>query len=158
MSQIIEEELQTVKVAVLSGPNHAEEVSMKMPTASIVACKNLKTGKIICDVLQTQYFKLYELDDVIGTEICAALKNIAALATGACDGLGFGDNSKAAIITLSLMEMNNFGRHFGAKRGTVYGLAGVGDLVATCMSRHSRNRKVGEQLAKGKTMEEIKKK
>ncbi|MEK6943205.1 MAG: NAD(P)H-dependent glycerol-3-phosphate dehydrogenase [Nanoarchaeota archaeon] len=157
MSQIIEEELQTVKVAVLSGPNHAEEVSMKMPTASIVACKNLKTGKIICDVLQTQYFKLYELDDVIGTEICAALKNIAALATGACDGLGFGDNSKAAIITLSLMEMNNFGRHFGAKRGTVYGLAGVGDLVATCMSRHSRNRKVGEQLAKGKTMEEIKK-
>ena len=79
MSQIIEEELQTVKVAVLSGPNHAEEVSMKMPTASIVACKNLKTGKIICDVLQTQYFKLYELDDVIGTEICAALKILQRL-------------------------------------------------------------------------------
>src|SRR3989338_8193625 len=103
------------------------------------------------------YFKLYQLNDVAGVEICGSLKNISAIATGVCDGLGFGDNARASIITLGLMEMNNFGRHFGAKRGTVYGLAGVGDLIATCTSRHSRNRFVGEQLAKGKSMQEIKK-
>ena len=100
---------------------------------------------------------MYQLNDVAGVEICGALKNITAIATGVCDGFGLGDNAKASIITLGLMEMNNFGRHFGAKRGTVYGLAGVGDLIATCTSRHSRNRFVGEQLAKGKNMGEVRK-
>src|SRR3989338_4956006 len=128
-----------------------------MPTASVVASKDKRTCKIIADCLATPYFKTYQLDDVAGVEICGALKNITAMATGICDGLGIGDNAKASIITLGLMEMNNFGRHFGAKRGTVYGIAGVGDLIATCMSRHSRNRFVGEQFAKGKSMEEIKK-
>lgn len=157
MSQVIEEEMGSAKIAVLSGPNHAEEVSMKMPTASVVASKSSKTGKIVAEALATPYFKLYQLNDVTGVEICGALKNISAIATGVCDGLGFGDNAKASIITLGLMEINNYGRHFGAKRGTVYGLAGVGDLIATCTSRHSRNRFVGEQLAKGKRMEEIRK-
>lgn len=157
MSQVIEDELGKAEIAVLSGPNHAEEVSIKMPTASVVASKDKKTGKMVADCLCTSYFKLYYIDDVIGAEICGALKNISAIATGVCDGLGFGDNARASIITLGLMEMNNFGRHFGAKRGTVYGLAGVGDLIATCTSRHSRNRFVGEQLARGKTIEEIKK-
>ena len=157
MSQVIEDELETSKIAVLSGPNHAEEVSRKMPTASVVASKDKKAAKIVADCLAMPYFKIYQLNDIVGVEICGALKNITAMATGICDGLGIGDNAKASIITLGLMEMNNFGRHFGAKRGTVYGIAGVGDLIATCMSRHSRNRFVGEQFAKGKSMEEIKK-
>ena len=157
MSQVIEDELGNARIAMLSGPNHAEEVSMKMPTASVVASKDKKACKIAAEALATPYFKLYQLNDVIGVEICGALKNISAIATGVVDGFGFGDNARASIITLGLMEMNNFGRHFGAKRGTVYGLAGVGDLIATCISRHSRNRFVGEQLAKSKPMEEIKK-
>ncbi len=157
MSQVIEDELGNAKIAVLSGPNHAEEVSRKMPTASVVASKDKRTGKIAAEFIGTNAFKLYQLNDVAGVEICGALKNISAIATGVCDGFGFGDNARASIITLGLMEMNNFGRHFGAKRGTVYGLAGVGDLIATCTSRHSRNRFVGEQLAKNKSIEEIKK-
>ena len=158
MSQVVEDELgKKTKIAVLSGPNHAEEVSTRMPTASVVASKDKATGKIVAEAFATPYFKLYQLKDIAGVEICGALKNISAIATGVCDGLGFGDNARASIITLGLMEMNNFGRHFGAKRGTVYGLAGVGDLIATCTSRHSRNRFVGEQLAKNKSMHEIKK-
>lgn len=157
MSQIIEEELGTAKIAVLSGPNHAEEVSLKMPTASVIASRDKKTCKKISEILATNTFKLYQLNDVEGVEMCGALKNISAIATGVVDGLGFGDNAKASIITLGLMEMNNFGRHFGAKRGTVYGLAGVGDLIATCMSKHSRNRFFGQELAKGRAMNEIKK-
>ena len=158
MSQVIEDEFgKKAKIAVLSGPNHAEEVSTKMPTASVVASKDKSTGKIVAETLATPYFKLYQLNDVVGVEICGALKNISAIATGVSDGLGFGDNARASIITLGLMEMNNFGRHFGAKRGTVYGLAGVGDLIATCTSKHSRNRFVGEQLARNKSMHEIKK-
>lgn len=158
MSEVIEEVLgKSAKIVVLSGPNHAEEVSRKMPTATVVASKSKKAGKLVADCLATPYFKAYQLADITGVEICGALKNITAMATGVGDGLGFGDNARASIITLGLVEMNNFGRHFGAKRGTVYGLAGVGDLIATCTSRHSRNRFVGENLAKGKTMEEIRK-
>ena len=158
MSQVIEDELGAkTKIAVLSGPNHAEEVSMKLPTASVVASKDKKIARIAADCLTTPHLKVYQLNDVAGVEICGALKNISAIATGVCDGFNLGDNARASIITLGLMEMNNFGRHFGAKRGTVYGLAGVGDLIATCTSKHSRNRFVGEQLAKGKLMEEIKK-
>jgi len=158
MSQAIEEELgKKTKIAVLSGPNHAKEVSRKLITASIIASKDGKVGKIAADSLGTDYFRIYQLNDIIGVEICGALKNTSAIAVGICDGIGLGDNANASILTLGLMEMNNFGRHFGAKRGTVYGLAGVGDLIATCTSKHSRNRFVGEQLSKGKTMEEIKK-
>ncbi len=157
MSQVIEDELATSKIAVLSGPNHAEEVSRKMPTASVVASKDKKAVKLAAECLATPYFKVYELNDVVGVETCGALKNITAMATGVCDGLGIGDNAKASIITLGLMEMNNFGRHFGAKRGTVYGIAGVGDLIATCISKHSRNRFIGEQFAKNKSMKEIRK-
>lgn len=158
MSEIIEDELgKKTKIAVLSGPNHAEEVSKKMPTAAVVASKDNAAGKAIADCFSTRMFKVYQLNDVAGVEVCGALKNISAIATGVCDGFGFGDNARASIITLGLVEMNNFGRNFGAKRGTIYGLAGVGDLIATCTSRHSRNRFVGEQLAKGKSIEEIKK-
>ncbi|HLC60969.1 MAG TPA: NAD(P)H-dependent glycerol-3-phosphate dehydrogenase [Candidatus Nanoarchaeia archaeon] len=157
MTEVIEDVLgKNSKVTALSGPNHAEEVGRKMPTASVLASNNQKLGKFVAEKLSTPAFKVYYLNDVAGVETCGALKNITAIATGVCDGFGFGDNARASIITLGLMEMNNFGRHFGAKRGTVYGLAGVGDLIATCVSKHSRNRFVGEQLAKGKTMKEIK--
>ena len=158
MSQIIEDVLgKSAKIAVLSGPNHAEEVSTKKPTASVVASKEKRISKIIAECLCNSHFKLYQLSDVAGVEVCGAFKNISAIATGVCDGFGFGDNARASMMTLGLMEMNKFGRHFGAKRGTVYGLAGVGDLIATCTSKHSRNRFLGENLAKGKTFEEIKK-
>ena len=157
MSQVIEDELGKARIAVMSGPNHAEEVSRKMPTASVIASKDKKTCKIVAECFATPSLKVYQLNDVVGVEICGALKNISAIATGVCDGFGFGDNARASIITLGLSEINNFGKRFGAKRGTVYGLAGVGDLIATCTSKHSRNRFVGEQLARGKTIEEIKK-
>ncbi len=157
MSQLIEDELPKARIAVLSGPNHAEEVSTKMPTASVIASKDKMVNKMAAEAFATPSFKLYQLNDVAGVEICGALKNITAIATGVCDGFGFGDNARASIITLGLMEMNNFGKHFGAKRGTVYGLAGVGDLIATCTSEHSRNRFFGKELAKSKSTEEIKK-
>ncbi|MBW2984217.1 NAD(P)-dependent glycerol-3-phosphate dehydrogenase [Candidatus Woesearchaeota archaeon] len=158
MSEILEEELPShVKVVALSGPNHAEEVSRKIPTATVIASKDLECLKTAKEVFSTNYFKVYPHYDIIGVEICGAIKNITAIATGVCDGLGFGDNARGAIITLGLTEMNRFGREFGAKRATCFGLAGVGDLIATCTSKHSRNRFVGQKLAEGKSLEEIKK-
>ena len=154
MSQVIENEIGTSRIAVLSGPNHAEEIGAKKPTASVLASKNRKVRNIAAEVLSTPLFKIYQLDDAAGVQICGALKNITAIATGVVDGFEFGDNAKASIITLGLMEINNFGRYFGAKRGTVYGLAGVGDLIATCISRHSRNRYFGLNIARGKTIEQ----
>jgi glycerol-3-phosphate dehydrogenase (NAD(P)+) len=156
MSEILEEELHN-KVVALSGPNHAEEISRKIPAATVIASKHLDILPKIKDALETQYFKVYPHDDIIGIEICGAIKNITAVAVGVCDGLKLGDNVKASIITLGLTEMNRVGKFFGAKRATFYGLAGVGDLVATCTSKHSRNRFVGEKIAQGKSFEEIKK-
>lgn len=158
MSEILEEELPShVKIAALSGPNHAEEVSKKIPTATVIASKYPECMETAKEVFSTNYFKVYPHEDIVGVEICGAIKNITAIATGVCDGLGLGDNARGAIITLGLTEMNAFGRAFGAKRATCYGLSGVGDLIATCTSKHSRNRLVGEELAKGKSIEEIKK-
>jgi len=156
MSEILEEELGGVKVVALSGPNHAEEVSGKIPTATVIASKDLEILPKVKEILETSYFKVYPHDDIIGVEICGAVKNITAIAVGVCDGLKLGDNAKASIITLGLTEMNRVGRFFGAKRATFYGLAGVGDLVATCTSGHSRNRFVGEKIAEGKSFDEIK--
>jgi len=156
MSQVLSEELKNVKIAALSGPNHAEEVSRKIPTATVIASENLEVLPKLKEILQTDYFKVYPHDDIVGIEICGSVKNITAIATGVCDGLGLGDNSKGSIITLGLREMSLFGKHYGAKRKTFYGLAGVGDLVATCTSKHSRNRFVGEKLGEGKNFEEIK--
>lgn len=157
MSEVLQEELPDVKVVALSGPNHAEEVSRKIPAATVIASKHADVLSNVRGALETSYFKVYPHDDVIGIEICGAIKNITAIAIGVCDGLKLGDNAKASIITLGLTEMSKVGRFFGAKRTTFYGLAGVGDLVATCTSKHSRNRFVGEMLAKGKSFEDIKK-
>ncbi len=157
MSQVIQDEISDVKIVALSGPNHSEEVSRKMPTATVIASEDKDCLRIVKKILSTNYFKIYPHYDIIGTEICGAIKNITAIASGVVVGLGFGDNSKGSIITLGLTEMNTFGRYFGAKRATVYGLAGVGDLIATCTSKHSRNRFVGEKIAEGKHIEDIKK-
>lgn len=156
MSQILEDELKNVKIVVLSGPNHSEEVSKKIPTATVIASKDIDCLSEVKNLFTTDYFRVYPHDDLIGVEICGAVKNITAIAIGICDGLGLGDNAKGSIITLGLTEMNRFGRYFGAKQKTCYGLAGVGDLVATCTSRHSRNRFVGEKIARGLSLDEIK--
>jgi|TARA_B100002003_G_C14119783_1_gene538549 glycerol-3-phosphate dehydrogenase (NAD(P)+) len=158
MSQVLRDELgEDMIIVTMSGPNHAEELSMKMPTATVVASDNAESLGKIKDIFQTDYFKVFPHDDIIGIEVCSSIKNIAAIATGVCDGLGFGDNARASIITMGLMEMGIFGKQLGAKRATFYGLAGVGDLVASCTSKHGRNRLVGEMLAKGKNLEDIEK-
>lgn len=158
MSQLLEEELgKHARIAVLSGPNHAEEVAKGLPTATVIASKDISLSRELAGIFTTKHFKAYPLDDIRGVEICSAVKNIVAIAMGVCDGLNFGDNAKASILTLGLSEMSIIARKLGAKRETCYGLAGVGDLVATCYSTHSRNRFVGEQLAKGSSMEKIKK-
>ena len=145
------------KVAVMSGPNHSQEVARKIPTATVIASRNKEVRDYLCKIFSTPYFKPYPHDDVIGVEICGAIKNIVAMAIGVCDGLKLGDNSKGSIVTLGLTEMSAIAKASGAKMTTCYGLAGIGDLVATCYSRHSRNRFVGEMLAKGKSIDEIKK-
>ena len=156
MSEVLREELpDKISIVSLSGPNHAEEVSRKMPTATVISSENVDCLNDIKKIFHTNYFRVFLHDDIIGVEICGALKNIAAIATGVCDGLGYGDNARASIITLGLMEMNTYGKFLGAKRSTFYGLAGVGDLVATCTSKHSRNRLVGEKISEGKNVQQI---
>ncbi len=157
MSQVLKEVHGTDKIATLAGPNHAEEVSRNIPTATVIASDNTKILPVIKKAFETDYFKVYPHEDIIGVDICGAMKNIIAIAVGVCDGLGLGDNAKGSIITLGLQEMNTFGRAYGAKRKTFYGLAGVGDLVATCTSAHSRNRFVGQKIAEGKNAFEIEK-
>jgi glycerol-3-phosphate dehydrogenase (NAD(P)+) len=158
MSEVLKEELpDKVSIVSLSGPNHSEEVSRKMPTATVIASDNTSCLRDVKKIFHNECFRVFTHHDIIGVEVCGALKNIAALAAGVCDGLGYGDNAKASIITLGLMGMSTYGRFLGAKRATFYGLAGVGDLVATCTSKHSRNRFVGERIAKGKNMEDIRK-
>jgi|TARA_B100001964_G_scaffold245071_1_gene329676 glycerol-3-phosphate dehydrogenase (NAD(P)+) len=158
MSEVLREELpDKISIVSLSGPNHAEEVSRKMPTATVIASENTDCLNEIKKIFHTSYFRVFTHNDIIGVEVCGALKNIAAIATGVCDGLGYGDNAKASIITIGLMEMSTYGKFLGAKRSTFYGLAGIGDLVATCTSKHSRNRLAGERIAKGKTLDNIKK-
>src|SRR3989338_3178146 len=157
MSEIIKEITDSKNIAVLSGPNHAEEVGKGLPTATVVASSDMALAAEISKVFTADKFKAYPLTDVLGVEICGALKNITAIAVGICDNLHFGDNAKGAIITLGLKEMNEFGKAFGAKRSTCYGLAGVGDLITTCESEHSRNRFVGKRLAQSKKMEDISK-
>jgi glycerol-3-phosphate dehydrogenase (NAD(P)+) len=157
MSEVIQEELKKIPVAVLTGPNHAEEVSRNIPTATVLASDNKGILKLLQKELSTPQFKVYPLEDPIGAEYCGALKNVCAIAVGVGQGLKLGDNAKGSILTLGLAEMARVGRVFGAKRETYYGLAGIGDLVATCTSSHSRNRYLGEQLVHNKSFEEIKK-
>ncbi len=149
LSQIVGELAGADRVAVLSGPNHAEEVARDQPTASVVASENDELARMLQRELSGRTMRVYASSDVAGVELCAASKNVIAIAAGVSDGLGYGDNAKAAIITRGMAEMSRLGEAFGAQPRTYMGMAGMGDLVATCTSVHSRNRKAGEMLATG---------
>jgi glycerol-3-phosphate dehydrogenase (NAD(P)+) len=142
-------------VAVLSGPSHAEEVARGVPCAVAIAAQDHATAEQIQNLFVNDAFRVYTLDDVVGVELGGALKNVIAVAAGISDGMGFGDNSKAALMTRGIAEITRLGIALGAKPETFAGLSGIGDLMVTCMSKHSRNRGVGERLGKGETLEEI---
>ncbi len=159
VSQIIEEIYPETKdkIVALSGPSHAEEVSKQIPTVVTSASKNKEFAIKVRDLFMNDYFRVYTQDDIVGVELGASLKNVFAVAGGIIDGLNFGDNTKAAIISRGLIELINLGVALGGKEKTFYGLSGVGDLMVTCFSKHSRNRNLGEMLAKGKTLEQAEK-
>ena len=142
-------------LAVLSGPSHAEEVVQDIPTTVVTASDSDELAGRIQRLLSTSTFRVYQSDDVTGVELGGALKNIIAIAAGIADGLGMGDNSKGALLTRGMAEITRLGVACGARADTFAGLSGFGDLMTTCFSRHSRNRQVGEQISKGKTLEEI---
>jgi glycerol-3-phosphate dehydrogenase (NAD(P)+) len=155
MSQVVRNVLGKVKFAVLSGPSHAEEVARKIPTTVVIASKDLKLAEKIQEMFFTNYFRTYNTKDVTGVELGGSVKNVIAIAAGTLDGLKAGDNTKAGLITRGLAEMMRLGVAMGAEKDTFFGLSGIGDLVVTCESRHSRNRYVGEQLGSGKTIDEV---
>lgn len=155
ISQVIKEELGEVSLAVLSGPTIAMELARGLPTSAVIASANKSLRKSLQDLFTCEQFRVYTNDDVIGVELGGSLKNIIAIACGIADGLGFGTNAKAALLSRGLQEMARLGKALGAKPKTFFGLSGLGDLVTTCISPYSRNRYVGEQIGKGKTLKEI---
>ena len=154
MSEIIEEEIPGADVAVLCGPSHAEEVGIGMPTTIVAGAKTKKTAEFVQETFMNETFRVYTSPDVKGMEVGAALKNVIALAAGIADGMGYGDNAKAALITRGITEITRLGLAMGCKSETFYGLTGVGDLIVTCASMHSRNRRAGILMGQGKSMEE----
>ena len=155
MSEVIAEIFPGHKVAVLSGPNLAAEVVRNVPTATVTACQDSECAAELQSVLGSSRFRIYTNNDVTSVELGGALKNVFAIAAGASDGLGLGDNTKAALVTRSLAELIRLGTAMGGNLKTFYGLSGAGDLIATCFSKHSRNRRVGEYLGRGQTIEQI---
>lgn len=156
-SQIIRQLLGERPVVALGGPCHAEEVALGKPASVVAASDDLASAEIIQEVFSNQTLRVYSNNDLLGVELGGALKNVIAIAAGISDGLEFGDNAKSALITRGLAEMVRFGQVMGAAPDTFFGLAGIGDLIATCGSRHSRNRHVGELLGRGKSLEDIRK-
>ena len=154
MTDVISDELPCADVAVLSGPSHAEEVSRYIPTTVVAGAKSRKTAEKIQQIFMNEAFRVYTSPDMLGIEIGGALKNVIALAAGITDGLGFGDNTKAALITRGIAEMTRLGVAMGGYQETFSGLAGMGDLIVTCASKHSRNRKAGYLIGKGYSMQE----
>lgn len=154
-TQIIEDVLGEVPLAVLSGPTHAEEIAQKKPAAVVVAAKGMALAEQVQELFATAFLKVYTNEDVLGVQLGGSLKNVMAIAAGICDGLEYGDNSKSALMTRALAEMTSLGMAMGAQKETFYGLSGLGDLITTCMSRHSRNRYVGEQIGRGKSLDEV---
>ncbi len=154
LSEIIEEEIPQAKVAVLSGPSHAEEVSRGIPTTIVVGAKSKETAEYIQGLFMNEVFRVYTSPDILGIELGGALKNVVALAAGIADGLGYGDNTKAALITRGIAEIARLGTAMGGKYETFAGLTGIGDLIVTCASMHSRNRRAGILIGKGYTYEE----
>ena len=154
LSEVYASEIPQAKIAVMSGPSHAEEVSRKLPTTNVAACGDLHTAKFVQDIFMDQNFRVYTSTDVMGVELGGSLKNVIALCAGISDGLGYGDNTKAALITRGLAEISRLGIAMGADARTFMGLSGVGDLIVTCTSMHSRNRRAGILLGQGKTLQE----
>ncbi|MBI3577826.1 MAG: NAD(P)H-dependent glycerol-3-phosphate dehydrogenase [Ignavibacteriales bacterium] len=158
MSEVLLDVLQHEKkenLAILSGPSHAEEVSRQIPTAIVASSFKMTTAQKVQEAFMTSYFRVYVNEDIRGVELGGALKNVIAVAAGISDGAGFGDNTKAAIMTRGIYEITRLGVKLGAQPRTFAGLSGVGDLIVTCMSRHSRNRYVGEQIGKGRKLEDV---
>ena len=143
------------RIAVLVGPSHAEEVARQVPTAIVSASEDEKTARYVQENFATPMFRVYTNTDVLGVEIGVAVKNVIAIAAGITDGLGFGDNTKGALLTRGLAEITRLGVKMGARQQTFAGLAGIGDLITTCTSQHSRNRFVGQELGKGRKLKEI---
>ena len=158
MSQVIASEIPQAKIAVMSGPSHAEEVGRGLETLNVVASEDKETARFVQDAFMTPYFRVYTSEDVIGVELGGALKNVIALAAGVAAGLGCGDNALAALMTRGIAEIARLGIALGAERDTFAGLAGIGDLMVTCMSQHSRNRRCGVMLGQGMSLEEAKEK
>ncbi len=156
MSELIRSELGNVRLAVLSGPTIATEVVQGIPTTAVIASHDAKVRKELQHIFMTEHLRIYTNSDVVGVELGGSLKNVIAIACGISDGLGFGANTKAAILARGLAEIARLGKVMGAKIHTFSGLSGLGDLVTTCVSLHSRNRYVGEQIGKGKTWAQIK--
>lgn len=156
LCEILEDELPHADVAVLSGPSHAEEVSKGMPTTVVVGAKSEKTAIFIQDVFMGNNFRVYVSPDIVGIELGGALKNVIALAAGILDGMGLGDNTKAALMTRGIAEISRLGMELGGKMETFFGLSGIGDLIVTCTSTHSRNHNCGYLLGKGRTLDEAK--
>jgi len=155
MSQVIDAEIPGIRIAVLSGPSHAEEVVRGSPTTVVVSSHRPETAAEAQILLMTERFRVYTNSDLVGVEISGAVKNVIAIAAGACDGLGFGDNAKAALITRGIVEITRLGVAMGARASTFSGLAGIGDLIVTCVSKYGRNRRVGEMIAKGETLKQV---
>lgn len=154
LSEIIEQEIPQADVAVLSGPSHAEEVGRGIPTTIVAGAKSRATAEYIQNLFMNEVFRVYISPDILGMELGAALKNVVALAAGIADGLGYGDNTKAALITRGITEIARLGTAMGGRFETFCGLTGIGDLIVTCASMHSRNRRAGILIGQGKTMEE----
>lgn len=154
LSQIIEEEIPQSQVAVLSGPSHAEEVSRGLPTSIVVGANKKSVAEFLQNCFMSEVFRVYTSSDVLGVELGGSLKNVVALAAGIADGLGYGDNTKAALITRGMQEIGRLGVAMGGKFETFCGLTGIGDLIVTCASMHSRNRRAGILIGQGKTMQE----
>ena len=147
--------LEQENIVTLSGPSFADEVSRRIPTAVVAASVNMATAKLVQKAFMTSYFRIYSSEDMRGVELAGSIKNVMAIGAGIADGVGFGDNTKAAILTRGIAELSRLGILMGAQQRTFSGLSGIGDLIVTCMSKHSRNRFVGEQIGKGKKLSEI---
>ena len=157
MSQVIRAEsgINNEQIVSLYGPSHAEEVVKKLPTTLVAGCTKKKTSKLIQELMSSESLRIYRNDDILGVEIGGSLKNVMAIAAGICDGIGYGDNSKAAILTRGINEMTRLGVRMGANEATFSGLSGIGDLLVTALSKHSRNRFVGEEIGRGKSLEQV---
>lgn len=154
LSAILEQEIPQAEVAVLCGPSHAEEVGIGLPTTLVAGAKRKETAELVQSTFMNEVLRVYTSPDVLGMELGASLKNVIALAAGMADGLGYGDNTKAALITRGISEIGRLALKMGAKYETLSGLTGIGDLIVTCASKHSRNRKAGMLIGEGYTMEE----